>query len=89
MRTSVSILEQFGFEFGKNGAHSAHTTMLDEQGILIERTEVDTRKDRGKDVATAPWLEKFGGDRVNDYHLSSKEKQTVQAAAKKTKEAVA
>lgn len=45
MRTSDSILEQFGFKFGKNGAHSARTTMLDELGILFERTEVDTSKE--------------------------------------------
>lgn len=45
MRTPDSILEQFGFKFSKNGAHSARTTMLDELSVLFERTESDTSKD--------------------------------------------
>ena len=31
-------------------------------------------KDRGKDVESAPWFHKFNGDRINDHHLSLKEK---------------
>jgi len=39
-------------------------------------------KDRGKDVASAPWFEVFGGERINDHHLTLAEKR----AARKGKE---
>jgi len=39
-------------------------------------------KDRGKDVESAPWFKAFGGDRINDHHLTRAEKQ----AAHKVKE---
>lgn len=58
-------------------------------GILRAKPNVHWKKDRGKDVTSAPWFEKFGGDRINDYHLTIKNKQTAQTATKKTKEAVA
>lgn len=32
-------------------------------------------KDRGKDVASAPWFQTFGGNRINDYHLTLAEKK--------------
>lgn len=32
-------------------------------------------KDRGKDVESAPWFEVFGGDRINDHHLSLEDKR--------------
>jgi hypothetical protein len=35
-------------------------------------------KDRGKDVESAPWFKVFGGDRINDHHLTRAEKLTAQ-----------
>ena len=35
-------------------------------------------KDRGKDVESAPWLKVFGGDRINDHHLTLAEKKAAQ-----------
>ncbi|MGJ4734838.1 Eco57I restriction-modification methylase domain-containing protein [Leptospira levettii] len=32
-------------------------------------------KDRGKDVESAPWFKKFGGERINDHHTSLEEKK--------------
>lgn len=32
-------------------------------------------KDRGKDVESAPWYPVFGGDRINDHHLSLEDKR--------------
>jgi len=32
-------------------------------------------KDRGKDVESAPWFKVFGGERINDHHLTRAEKQ--------------
>ena len=35
-------------------------------------------KDRGKDVESAPWFKVFGGDRINDHHLTCAEKIAAQ-----------
>jgi hypothetical protein len=35
-------------------------------------------KDRGKDVESAPWFKTFGGDRINDHHLTRAEKMAAQ-----------
>lgn len=32
-------------------------------------------KDRGKDVESAPWFQKFGGERINDHHTTLEEKK--------------
>ena len=36
-----------------------------------------------------PWFEKFGGDRINDYHLSIEAKQAARARAEANGEAIA
>jgi hypothetical protein len=36
-------------------------------------------KDRGKDVASAPWFPVFNGDRINDHHLTLAEKVSAQS----------
>lgn len=33
-------------------------------------------KDRGKDVDSAPWFKTFGGERINDHHLTLAQKQS-------------
>ena len=38
-------------------------------------------KDRGKDVESAPWFKVFGGDRINDHHLTLAEKRAARGAA--------
>lgn len=38
-------------------------------------------KDRGKDVESAPWFKTFGGDRINDHHLTVAEKQRARGGA--------
>jgi len=43
-------------------------------GVLRDKPNIDWKKDRGKDVETSPWYELFKGERVNDHHLSLKEK---------------
>ena len=37
-------------------------------------------KDRGKDVESAPWFGVFGGDRINDHHLTRAEKLVARKA---------
>lgn len=37
-------------------------------------------KDRGKDVESAPWFKTFGGDRINDHHLTVAAKQAAREA---------
>lgn len=47
-------------------------------GILHTKPNIHWKKDRGKDVPSAPWFENFGGDRINDHHLSLAEKKAAQ-----------
>lgn len=49
-------------------------------GVLRERPNINWNKDRGRDVQIAPWYQRFGGDRINDCHLTLEEK----SAARKT-----
>jgi len=44
-------------------------------GVLRDRPNINWNKDRGKDVASAPWFHKFNGDRINDDNLTLAEKQ--------------
>ena len=46
-----------------------------EAGILRRIPKINWRKDRGKDVPSAPWFKVFKGDRINDHHLTLKEKR--------------
>jgi len=38
-------------------------------------SNIKCSKDRGKDVASAPWYHLFNGDRINDHYLTIEEKQ--------------
>lgn len=49
-------------------------------GILRKNPNIKWTKDRGKDAETAPWFNVFKGERINDHHLTTAEKQ---AARKK------
>jgi len=44
-------------------------------GILRDKPNIKWTKDRGKDVESAPWYHKFGGERINDHHLTLAEKR--------------
>jgi hypothetical protein len=44
-------------------------------GVLRDKPNINWNKDRGKDVASAPWFHTFNGDRINDHHLALAEKQ--------------
>ena len=44
-------------------------------GVLRDKPNIKWDKDRGKDVETAPWYSVFNGDRINDHHLTLKEKR--------------
>lgn len=55
-----------------------------EAGVLRKDPKINWKKDRGKDVASAPWYNKYDlrrvpdykpGDRINDYHLTLEEKK--------------
>ncbi len=37
-------------------------------------------KDRGKDMESAPWFKTFGGDRINDHHLTVADKKAAREA---------
>lgn len=65
-------------DMGKKGA-----------GVLRAKPNIHWKKDRGTDVASAPWYhlgEELGGkkgDRINDHHLSIAEKQEAREAFEK------
>lgn len=41
-------------------------------------------KDRGKDVESAPWFKVFGGDRINDHHLTRAQKLAARTPSAET-----
>ncbi len=43
-------------------------------GVLRDKPNIHWKKDRGKDVESAPWFNTFGGERINDYHINLFEK---------------
>ncbi len=51
-------------------------------GVLRDKPNIKWTKDRGKDVASAPWFDTFNGDRINNHHLSLAEKKAAREAAK-------
>lgn len=44
-------------------------------GVLRKDPKIYWKKDRGKDVASAPWYKVFKGERINDHHLKLEEKR--------------
>ena len=44
-------------------------------GLLRWKPNIKWEKDRGKDVASAPWYARFQGERINDVHLTVAEKK--------------
>ena len=50
-------------------------------GVLRDRPNLQWEKDRGKDVASAPWYGVFGGERINDHHLTLAEKRRAREVA--------
>ena len=52
-------------------------------GILRATPKIKWGKDRGRDVASAPWFSLFKGDRINDHHTTLDEKRAARATLKK------
>jgi hypothetical protein len=48
-------------------------------GVLRDKPNIKWDKDRGQDVVSAPWYDLFKGDRINDHHLTLKEKRSARA----------
>ena len=53
-------------------------------GVLRDKPNIKWEKDRGKDVESAPWFGVFGGERINDWHVTVGEKM---AAREKDRDA--
>jgi hypothetical protein len=51
-----------------------------EAGVLRKDPNVNWKKDRGADPASAPWFKVFNGDRINDHHLTLAEKRAARQA---------
>lgn len=43
-------------------------------GVLRDKPTINWGKDRGKDTPSSPWYHLFQGDRINDHHLTLREK---------------
>jgi hypothetical protein len=43
--------------------------------VLRKNPNIKWTKDRGKDPESARWYKVFGGDRINNHHLTIAEKQ--------------
>ena len=57
-------------------------------GVLThDLSKILKDKDRGKDVASAPWYDVFNGERRNDHHTTLSEKRAAREAAAKRVEA--
>ena len=52
-------------------------------GVLRDKPNIKWGKDRGKDVASAPWYPLFEGDRINDHHLTLAEKRNAREKPQK------
>ena len=50
-----------------------------------EKPNIHWKKDRGKDVLSAPWFTQFQGDRINDHHLTLEEKRAARRAKELSK----
>ena len=48
-------------------------------GILREKPNIHWKNDRGRDLKSSPWFSIFGGERINDHHLSRTEKQAARS----------
>ncbi len=48
-------------------------------GILRAEPNIRWNKDRGTDVASAPWFTVFKGECINDHHLTLEQKRKTQA----------
>jgi hypothetical protein len=49
--------------------------------VLRDKPNIHWRKDRGRDVPSAPWYQKFNGERINDHTLTLAKKQAAREAA--------
>jgi Eco57I restriction-modification methylase len=59
----------------------------DEKRLPVLRKKVPAlhwKKDKGRDPESAPWYPRFKGDRINDHHLSLKEKKDAREAEGET-----
>ncbi len=43
-------------------------------GVLRDKPKIEWKSDRGKDTEISPWYHVFKGERINDHHLTLKEK---------------
>jgi hypothetical protein len=49
--------------------------------VLRDKPNIHCRKDRGRDVPSAPWYQKFNGEQINDHTLTLAKKQAAREVA--------
>lgn len=75
VRWKPAHLQPIGWEPDLNDGVRLNIRPFMLAGVLRGKPNIKWEKDRGKDVASAPWFHKFKGDRINDHHLTLKEKR--------------
>ncbi len=73
--------QPIGWEPDLNDGVRMNIRPFAEAGVLRKTPNIQWGKDRGKDPESAPWYKVFEGDRINDHHLTLKEKQEARAKA--------
>jgi hypothetical protein len=76
--------QPIGWEPDLNDGIRLNVRPFVEAGVLRKNPNINWNKDRGKDVGSAPWYNKYDlkrvpgykpGDRINEYHLTLEEKR--------------
>jgi hypothetical protein len=67
--------QPIGWEPDSNDGVRLNIRPFVEAGVLRKDPKINWKKDRGKDVASAPWYRVFKGERINDHHLTLAEKR--------------
>ena len=68
MRWKPIEKQPIGWEPDLNDGVRLNIRPFVEAGVLRKNPKINWNKDRGKDVASAPWYKVFKGERINDYH---------------------
>ena len=75
VRWKALACQPMGWEPDLNDGARLNIRPFVEAGVLRKDPNVNWKKDRGADPASAPWFKVFNGDRINDHHLTLAEKR--------------
>ncbi len=79
VRWKALAQQPIGWEPDLNDGVRLNIRPFVEAGVLRKDPNVNWKKDRGADPASAPWFKVFNGDRINDHHLTLAEKRAARS----------